>query len=131
MPYKASIGRRRGSSVAGRVGANGLEVRGWFLSNYSYLTGSIASRTGQDLGRKTVRALRRADTRQLTDASVIRLAQQADRLPNRQVFALYLGMVGDLTAAKDLTHIRQNSSEVPDVQFERSLDRPASNARAC
>jgi len=94
------------------------------------LTGSIAGRTGKDLGRKTVSALRQAEPRQLTDASVIRLTQQAGRSPSRQVFALYLGMVGDPTAAKDLTHIRQNSSEVLDVQFERSFDRPASNARA-
>lgn len=131
MPYKVSTGLRRGSSVAGRVGANGLELRRWFLSNYSYLTGRIAGRTGKGLERKTASALRQAEPRQVADANIARLAQQPGRLPSGQVFALYLGMVGDPAGAKGLTHIRQNSSEVADVQFERSFDGPACYARAC
>lgn len=100
----------------------------------THLIGSIPGQAGKDLRHNTVSAPRQAEPRQLTNASIVRLAQQGDavafkriyRLPSRQVCGLCLRMVGDPTAARDLTRIRQNSSEVPDVQFEGSLGGPAS-----
>jgi DNA-directed RNA polymerase specialized sigma24 family protein len=64
----------------------------------------------------------------LTDADVLRLAQQGDtvaferiyRLHSRKVYKLRLRRMGAPTAAEDLTQICQKSYEVPDLQFEGS-----------
>jgi DNA-directed RNA polymerase specialized sigma24 family protein len=64
----------------------------------------------------------------LTDADVLRLAQQGDtvaferiyRLHSRKVHKLPLRRMGAPTAAEDLTQICQKSYEVPDLQFEGS-----------
>ena len=81
---------------------------------------------------------RQAELPDLTDADVLRLAQQGDtvaferiyRLHSRKVHKLRLRRMGAPTAAKDLTQIRQKSYEVPDPQFERSSSGLASWAWA-
>ena len=44
----------------------------------SHLTGSIPGQAGKDLRHNTVSAPRQAEPRQLTDAKVLRLAQQGE-----------------------------------------------------
>jgi hypothetical protein len=92
--------------------------------------GLFASGTNRQSAKgNTMEAPREAQQRELTDADVVRLAQQDDadaferiyRSHSQQVYALCLRMVGDPTAAEALTQIRQNSYEVPDVKFEGSL----------
>jgi hypothetical protein len=75
-----------------------------------------------------VNAPRQAEVRASTDANVVRLAQQGDivaferiyRLYSRKVRKLYLRIVGAPATAEDLTQIRQDSYEVPDLQSEGS-----------
>jgi RNA polymerase sigma-70 factor, ECF subfamily len=75
------------------------------------LKGSISGNEDKDLRDDTVRAPRQAEPRELTAPDVVRLAQQGDavaferiyRLHSRKVYALCLRMVGDPTAAEDLT----------------------------
>jgi hypothetical protein len=77
----------------------------------------------------TVNARRQAEVRELADANVVRLAQpgdivafgRIDRLHSRRVRKLRLRVVGAPAAAEDLTQIRQDSYEVPDLQCEGSL----------
>jgi hypothetical protein len=76
-----------------------------------------------------VSAPRQDERPDLTDADVLRLAQQGDavtferiyRLQSRKVHKIRLRIVGAPAAAEDLTQICQKSYEVPDLQFEGSL----------
>jgi RNA polymerase sigma-70 factor, ECF subfamily len=73
-------------------------------------TRSNTARAGKDPD-DTVSASSQAELRELTDADVLRLAQQGDadaferiyRLHSRKVYTLCLRMVGDPTEAEDLT----------------------------
>jgi hypothetical protein len=84
---------------------------GLVLLGYSDLTGCIWGQAGKDLRDDTLRAPRQTEPRELTDADVVRLAQQGDavafkriyRLHSRRVYTLCLRMVGDPTETKDLT----------------------------
>ena len=85
-----------------------------------------------------MKARRQAEIRKLTDASVVRLAQQGDivafeqiyRLHSRKVRKLRIRIVGTPAAAQELTQIRRDSCELPDLQFEGSLNGLASRAWA-
>jgi RNA polymerase sigma-70 factor (ECF subfamily) len=84
---------------------------GLVLMGYSHLTGRIRGQAVKDLGDDTVRAPRQSEPRELTDADVVRLAQQGDAvaferiysLHTRKIYTLCLRMVGDSTEAEDLT----------------------------
>jgi len=97
-----------------------------------------AGRAGTDLKENTVNAQRQAEVRELTDASVGRLARQGDiaaferiyRLHSRKVRKLRLRIMGAQAAAEPLTRIRRDSYEVSDPQFEGSLSGLASWAWA-
>jgi RNA polymerase sigma-70 factor, ECF subfamily len=74
-------------------------------------TGNNFARAGNDSKDATVSASKQVEHRELTDADVVRLAQQGDviaferiyRLHSRKVYTLCLRMVGDPTDAEDLT----------------------------
>jgi hypothetical protein len=88
-----------------------------------------AGRASKDLKENTVNPRRQAKVRELTDANVVRLAQEGDivvfericRLHSRKVRKPRLRIVGAPAAAEDLTQTRPDSYEVPDLQFEASL----------
>jgi RNA polymerase sigma-70 factor, ECF subfamily len=74
-------------------------------------TGSNIERASKEPKDDTVSASTQAELRELTDADVVRLAQQGDadaferiyRLHSRKVYTLCLRMVGDRADAEDLT----------------------------
>jgi RNA polymerase sigma-70 factor (ECF subfamily) len=75
------------------------------------LIASNFARAGKDLKGTKVSATRQGELQELTDADVVRLAQQGDavaferiyRLHSRKVYALCLRMVNDRSEAEDLT----------------------------
>jgi hypothetical protein len=85
-----------------------------------------------------VNARRHGEVRESTDANVVRLAQQGDivafertyRLHSRKVRTLRLRILGTRAAAEDPTQIRQDSNEVPGLQFDGSPNGLASWAWA-
>jgi len=97
-----------------------------------------AGRAGNDLRHNVVSAPKQDELPDLTDADVLRLAQQGDtiafervyRLHSRKVHKLRLRRMGGPTVAEDLTQICQKSYEAPDLQFEGSLRGLASCAWA-
>jgi hypothetical protein len=85
-----------------------------------------------------VDARRQAEVRELTDANVVRLTQQGDivgferiyRLHSQKVRKLRLRILGAPATAGGLTQIRQDSYQLPDLQFEGSRSGLASWAWA-
>jgi RNA polymerase sigma-70 factor (ECF subfamily) len=88
-----------------------LRTTGMASMTLPNLTASNSARAGKDLKGTKVSATRQGELRELTDADVVRLAQQGDvaaferiyRLHSRKVYALCLRMVNDRSEAEDLT----------------------------
>ena len=89
----------------------GFGPRGMASMTPPILIASNFARAGKDLKGTKVSATRQGELRELTDADVVRLAQQGDavaferiyRLHSRKVYALCLRMVSDRSEAEDLT----------------------------
>jgi Sigma-70 region 2 len=75
------------------------------------LTGRIAGKEGTNTRNRTVRAPAQRELRELTDADLVRLAQQGDaaafeqtyRAHSRRVYALCLRMIGNPADAEEFT----------------------------
>ena len=88
-----------------------LSRTGTVSNRLPLLTGSVFGRASIDVKDDIVSASRQAEAQEMTDADVVRLAQQGDaaaferiyRLHSRKVYTLCLRMVGDRTEAEDLT----------------------------